>query len=178
LLIAGDIAETDEQFIKLVRASIELFVNNSCFQNYQRDVNGSIINPPALFLSSGILKKTYHEISPTSNGRGFSRATFLLRLLRKKGFNVIVSRDQWLRDLRHNSISNFDVVSARKLHAEQEALVDMFVSRKSRCFVQDLVTGSSFSYLIMRLRLLDQGIYIENHQEYYKNHFWAYSWGI
>jgi len=168
----------------MTRTSIDLFVNSSCFQTYKHAINGSIIDPPTLFLSSGILKKAYHESSShhqlgtNTNSKSFSRATFLLKLLKKKGFNVIVSRDQWLRDLRHNSIPNFDIASARKLHAEQEALVDMFVSRASHCFIPDFITGSTFSYLIMRLRLLDQGIYIENHQEYYKKQYWAHAWGI
>lgn len=177
LRLEGDIAPTDFMFNQLLKSTVASFVNHTCFQNYSRNDNGTFINAPVLYLSSGIFKKSFYD---SKDGKYTSRSSALLKMFKKKGFHTIVTRDKWMRDLTHDAIPNFDIASARKLHPEQEALADLFVVKSSHCFIPDLVTGSSFSYIAMRLRLLDQGIYIEpnKHEEYYQKHIWAYSWGI
>jgi hypothetical protein len=164
-------------FSKGLEQALNTLAAHPCLQHERRRVaDGTLMNPPALYVASGLFNSSVtgmlgnsssgdSSLRPPANV-GLQRAQLLLQRLQKLGFRDIFTRESLLNEviLQAPPGGNETAVQAhsvlvqqiRSLVPEQAALVDLSISRASTCFVSSHY-ASSFSYMAQRIRSLDRG---------------------
>jgi hypothetical protein len=145
-----------------------------CLRNAPRSAEGTLSQPPALYVASGLFNTTNAPALKDGSGRvditaSTGQAGVLLRRIQALGFRTVYTRDSVLqsimaRDVDTNQLSNATAVQAHaklrqlvsSLAPEQAALVDLTISRACGCFLSAHY-ASSFSYMAQRMRQMDNG---------------------
>lgn len=176
------------KFIDQLELALKHIHASSCFQAVSNDSTGRYIDPPPLYISSGIFKLSTSDIlSANPHPKLRSKATKALQQLQIHGFNQLYFRDQQMISLFSNITNNpaiRDTIGDPLLYSrflpEEIAYIDLMVSRSAHCFINAHI-GSSFSYFIDRMRYLDQGIPLGgdkiNEENFGKSSFFKF-WGL
>jgi hypothetical protein len=161
-------------FAKELEVAMSTLDAHRCLRNTPRSAEGTLLQPPALYVASGLFNTTNAPVLEDGSGRvdidaSTGQAGVLLRRIQALGFRAVYTRDSVLhsimaRDVDTPQLSNATAVQAHAklkqlvstLAPEQAALVDLTISRACGCFLSAHY-ASSFSYMAQRMRQMDNG---------------------
>lgn len=149
-----------DKFTSELSKAVAYLMTSKCFDRYRSSSNTSVLSDvPAVYVASGVL-------SPGDSVAHKMRAKATLSALSAIGLKDLRTQHHVLSPLFHRTVAQNavelrdrygDPFLYRHLLPEQVALIDMEVARAASCFVPAHV-GSSFSYLVTRMRDWDRGL--------------------
>ena len=135
---SGQTIAEDKEYNDRIYTILETILSQECFKQYRNNTAAA----PTVYLASGVFHASFRQ---AKGGFMSKRAYHSLDLFKQQGYNVF-TQFNLTGDL-------FNITQS--VSPEQLAYVEQEVSRRSACFVYD-TSGSSFSYMVLRLQQMDR----------------------